>query len=107
MSKKIQRSSTNAAMKQYEKVYSTNDMDYPDDPETTRMATAVVIFCIFAGPAVLTSIMLIVIHAEAIDAFMKSVVIFLYWHPVFALILSLYTLRLLWGFVAMNKLLKR
>lgn len=89
----------------HEKVISSDELELPDDPETTRMATAVVIFCIFAGPAVLTSIMLIVIHAEAIDAFMKSVVIFLYWHPFFTFTLVLY-FTVAFGYVALNKLLK-
>lgn len=89
----------------HEKICSTDELELPDDPETTRMATAIVIFCIFAGPAVLTSIMLIVIHAEAIDAFMKSVVVFLYWHPFFTFTLVFY-FTVAFGYIAMNKLLK-
>lgn len=88
------------------KIYNPNDeFGYPDDHKLAREATAVVIFCIFAGPAVLTSIMLIAIHAEAIDAFMKSVVVFLYWHPFFTFTLVFY-FTVAFGYIAMNKLLK-
>jgi len=73
-----------------ERIISTDELDLPDDPDTTRMATAVVIFCIFAGPTVLTSVMLIAIHAEAIEVFMNKVAVFLYRHPFFTFTLVLY-----------------
>lgn len=92
-------------MKQYEKVYSTDDMDYPDDPETTRMATLVVLFCLFAVPVLLIAIAAVFVYAEAIDAFMKSVVVFLYWHPFFTFTLVFY-FTVAFGYIAMNKLLK-
>lgn len=59
----------------YEKVISTDELDLPDDPETTRTATLVVIFCIVGGPIITTLIMLTVIYAEAIDLISKAVAI--------------------------------
>lgn len=73
----------------HERVYSTDEVDLPDDPETTRMATAVVVFCIFGGPTIATLIMLITIHAEAIEIFCNTGVVYLYHHPLLALILFL------------------
>lgn len=74
-----------------ERIISTDEVDLPDDPETTRMATAVVIFCIFAGPTIVTLIMLITIHSEAIDKFMTDTIIFLYNSPFITFTLMLYT----------------
>jgi hypothetical protein len=90
----------------YEKVISTDELELPDDPDTTRMATAVVVFCIFAGPTVLTSIMLIAIHAEAIEVFMNNVAVFLYRHPFFTFTLVLY-FGVALVYAAIKKLLNR
>lgn len=78
--------------KKFEHVFSTDSDAGPDDPETTRMATFVVVFCIFAGPTVLTLSMLIAIHAEAIEEFGNSVAIFLYDHPPVAFTLMVYAI---------------
>lgn len=75
-----------------ERIISTEELDLPDDPETTRTATLVVIFCIIGGPTILTMIMLIAIHAEAIDNFFKEVVVFLYWHQAVTFTLFLYAI---------------